>query len=49
MVGDSLASDVCGARAVGLRTIWLAPPGAVVSEVEPDLTIRAFADLEGKL
>lgn len=49
MIGDSLASDVQGAQAVGLRTIWLAPPGAVASEAQPDLTIRSFAELEGKL
>jgi len=45
MIGDSLASDVRGAQAVGLRTIWLAPQGAVASEVQPDLIIHAFADL----
>lgn len=49
MVGDSLASDVRGAQAVGLRSIWLAPAGATASEVEADLTIRAFADLMGRL
>ena len=49
MIGDSLASDVGGAQAVGLRTIWLAPPGAVASEVQPDLTIHTFAELTGRL
>jgi HAD superfamily hydrolase (TIGR01450 family) len=49
MIGDSLASDVRGAQAVGMRTIWLAPPGAVASEVQPDLTIHAFAELTGRL
>jgi HAD superfamily hydrolase (TIGR01450 family) len=49
MIGDSLASDVRGAQALGLRTIWLAPPGAVASEEPPGLTIRTFAELEGKL
>ena len=49
MVGDSLISDVQGARAVGLRTIWLAPPGAVAGEVRPDLTIRSFAEISGRL
>lgn len=49
MVGDSLASDVQGAQAVGLHTIWLAPPGAVASEVRPDLTIHGFAELRGRL
>lgn len=49
MVGDSLISDVQGAQAVGLRTIWLAPPGAVAGDVQPDLTIHAFAELRGRL
>lgn len=49
MVGDSLSSDVRGAQAVGLRTIWLAPPGAAVNDVRPDLTICHFADLQGRL
>jgi HAD superfamily hydrolase (TIGR01450 family) len=49
MVGDSLVSDVRGAQAVGLRTIWLAPPGAAASEVQPDLTIHAFSDLTARL
>jgi HAD superfamily hydrolase (TIGR01450 family) len=49
MIGDSLASDVGGARGVGLKTIWLAPPGGVASEVQPDLIIHAFAELRGRL
>lgn len=49
MIGDSLISDIRGAQAVGLRTIWLAPPGAVASEVQPDFTIHAFSDLTGRL
>ena len=49
MVGDSLISDVRGAQAVGLRTIWLAPPGAAPSEAQPDLTIQTFAELSDHL
>jgi HAD superfamily hydrolase (TIGR01450 family) len=49
MVGDSVISDVRGAQAVGLRTIWLAPPGAAPSEAQPDLTIHTFAELSGRL
>lgn len=49
MVGDSLSSDVRGAQAVGLRTIWLAPPGAAAGDVRPDLTIHHFAELHGRL
>jgi HAD superfamily hydrolase (TIGR01450 family) len=49
MVGDSLNSDVKGAQGVGLRTIWIAPPGAVATETRPDLTIHRFAELAGTL
>ena len=49
MVGDSLVSDVRGAQAVGLRTIWLAPANAIASEAQPDLTIHAFTQLTGQL
>jgi HAD superfamily hydrolase (TIGR01450 family) len=49
MIGDSLASDVRGAQAVGLRTIWLAPANAIASEVQPDLTIHDFTELTGQL
>jgi HAD superfamily hydrolase (TIGR01450 family) len=49
MVGDSLTSDVRGAQAVGLRTIWLAPLGAAAGDVRPDLTIHDFAELQGRL
>ena len=49
MIGDSLASDVRGAQAVGLKAIWLAPPDGVASGVQPDLTIHAFAELTGRL
>jgi HAD superfamily hydrolase (TIGR01450 family) len=49
MIGDSLASDVRGAQAVGLRTIWFAPSGAAAAETQPDLTIHSFAELRGRL
>ena len=49
MIGDSLISDVRGAKTVGLGIIWLAPAGAVASDVCPDLTIHSFAELTGKL
>jgi putative hydrolase of the HAD superfamily len=49
MVGDSLNSDVLGAQGVGLRTIWIAPPGAEAEGVEPDCTIHHFAELTGRL
>jgi len=49
MVGDSIHSDIRGAQGVGLRTIWIAPPGADAGDVHPDLTIRAYAELLPKL
>lgn len=49
MIGDSLFSDVRGAQAVGLRTIWLAPPEGVPGEIRPDLTIHHFAELQGRV
>lgn len=49
MVGDSLNSDVLGAQGVGLRTIWIAPPGAEAEGVEPDCTIHHFAELTGRV
>jgi HAD superfamily hydrolase (TIGR01450 family) len=45
MVGDSIHSDIRGAQGVGLRTIWITPPGADAGDVHPDLTIRAYAEL----
>lgn len=49
MIGDSPISDIQGAQSVGMRTIWLAPPGAVPGEVRPDLTIGHFAELQGRI
>jgi FMN phosphatase YigB (HAD superfamily) len=49
MVGDSLHSDIRGAQGVGLRTVWIAPPGAEAGDVRPDLTIRAYAELLPRL
>ncbi len=49
MIGDSLAADVAGAQAVGLRTIWLAPAGAVLGAPPPDLTIHHFNELRGRI
>ena len=49
MIGDSLNSDVRGAQGVGLRTIWIAPPGAVAEGAPPDLIIQHFDELTSKL
>lgn len=44
MVGDSVPSDIRGARAVGMRAVLYAPAAAVASP-EADVTIRSFAEL----
>jgi 4-nitrophenyl phosphatase len=44
MVGDSVPSDVEGARAVGMRTVLYAPAGASEPS-RADLVVRSFADL----
>jgi len=44
MVGDSLPSDISGARAVGMRTVLYAPAGASASP-EMDVIVRSFAGL----
>ncbi len=50
MVGDDLNADVWGAGRLGLKTIWLAPPGVPISAtLRPDLTIRNFDDLRRRL
>ena len=43
MVGDSVPSDIRGARGVGMRTVLYAPGGPTVSDA--DLTISSFKDL----
>jgi HAD superfamily hydrolase (TIGR01450 family) len=44
MVGDSLPSDIRGARAVGMRTVLYAPAGASASP-EIDAIVHSFAEL----
>jgi 4-nitrophenyl phosphatase len=43
MVGDSVTSDVAGARAVGMRTILYAPDGAPPDSA--DAVVRSFVEL----
>jgi 4-nitrophenyl phosphatase len=52
MVGDSLESDVRGARSVGLRAILFAPNGhgePPTPELTPDLVVHSFAELRAVL
>jgi HAD superfamily hydrolase (TIGR01450 family) len=44
MVGDSVPSDMRGARAAGMRAVLYAPDGAPAS-AEADVVIHSFADL----
>ena len=46
MVGDSVPSDIRGARGVGMRTVLYAPSGALAAEA--DVSIRSFADLAAR-
>lgn len=48
MVGDSLESDIRGARGVGMRAVLYAPDGGPAA-AEPDLTVRSFAELRAAL
>jgi HAD superfamily hydrolase (TIGR01450 family) len=43
MVGDSVASDMAGGRAVGMRTVLYAPDGAPPDAA--DVVVRSFAEL----
>ncbi|HEY7517793.1 MAG TPA: HAD-IIA family hydrolase [Methylomirabilota bacterium] len=43
MVGDSIVSDIAGARAVGMRTVLYAPAGAPAGSA--DVVVRSFAEL----
>jgi 4-nitrophenyl phosphatase len=43
MVGDSISSDIAGARAVGMRTVLYAPDGAPGAAA--DLVVRSFDEL----
>jgi 4-nitrophenyl phosphatase len=44
MVGDSVPSDILGARAVGMRTVLYAPGGAPDPD-RADVVVRSFAEL----
>ncbi|WP_312908636.1 HAD family hydrolase [Natronosalvus caseinilyticus] len=47
-VGNSLSSDVAGARAAGIRSVWVPPKPDVPAEPtpRPDYTLESLADLE---
>jgi len=49
MVGDSVPSDIRGARAVGMPTVLYAPTGGGDDPPEADLVVRSFAELSERL
>ena len=49
MVGDSLARDVAGARAAGLRTIWIDRKLWKEKPAKPDVRIERLSDLRARL
>ena len=49
MVGDSLVRDVKGARAAGIRTVWIDRTLWDESGITPDATIRSLSDLPAAL
>jgi putative hydrolase of the HAD superfamily len=49
MVGNDYAKDIAGAKAAGLRTIWLAPAGAVLPVGGDTCVIYSLHDLPAAL
>lgn len=50
MVGDSLRSDIAGAQAAGIRSVWFNPSGSSLPEgIKADAVIGSLAELPGKL
>ena len=45
MVGDSVPSDIEGARRVGMRTVLYAPDGDPPAH-QADVVVRTFAELQ---
>lgn len=47
-VGNSLSSDVAGARAAGIRSVWVPPEPDVLAKPTPcpDYTLESLAELE---
>ena len=47
-VGDRLDTDVAGAKAAGMTTVWLAPPNADPSGA-PDLAVSSWSELVSRI
>jgi HAD superfamily hydrolase (TIGR01549 family) len=50
-IGDSLTSDIAGAKGVGMDAVWINPEGDSVSDnvPQPDHVLSHFSDLKGIL
>ena len=48
-IGDSLHSDVGGARSIGIRTVWIRRESRIhdIGNCDPEYTIKSFTDLDG--
>lgn len=44
-IGDSLRSDMAGAIAVGMRTVWVNPKGRSAGALQPDQIVASLDDL----
>lgn len=44
-IGDSLRSDMAGAIAVGMRTIWVNPKGRSAGALQPDKIVASLEEL----
>ena len=45
MIGDSLESDIAGAKGAGIDSCWVNPSGRSPGEILPDYTVRELAEL----
>ena len=48
-IGDSLHSDISGARGVGMRAVWIRRESRIhdIGTCDPEYTIRSFTELNG--
>ena len=45
MIGDSLESDIAGAKGAGIDSCWVNPSGRSPGEILPDYTVRELSEL----
>jgi FMN phosphatase YigB (HAD superfamily) len=50
MIGDNLVADIAAARALGMRTVWVAPRRRrAPAGAQPTARVARFTDLPGVL